>query len=211
MTELSTQAIRDESMQVVRKLGYTVNENLPLLDIPHALRETNEIIDRALVLYCVVAVANRSSSEAALAWLGQERLLDKLTAKERRWMERSSERDRATYLAREEALWALMWALGFVESLDFSEYCQSALAGMFPRVRDRESSTAFRGKGKLRSLDEIVAATDVAYCLHWSIRNISLEGQSTAGKMEPYVIIERRRALEWLLSTDAWDDVPLDT
>lgn len=204
-------AVRNESTRVARELGYGVNSELPLLDLTNVVRSSDEVVDRALVLYCVVAVANKSRSEVALAWLRQERLVDQLTAKERRWMEQQNEGDRATYLAQEEALWTLMWALGFVDRLDFSEYCQPTLAGMFPRVRDGGRSTLFRSKATLRLSNEIVSAADLAYCLHWSIRNAALQSQAQAGKIEPYVLIERRRALEWLLSTDAWDDVSLDT
>ncbi len=66
-------------------------------------------------------------------------------------------------------------------------------------------------KARLRSDDQIVSAADLAYCLHWAIRQSELEGKRPPGKVPPYVVVERRRALEWLLSDEDWDDVPLDT
>jgi len=38
-----------------------------------------------------------------------------------------------------------------------------------------------------------------------------LIGEWIPGNLKPYVVVERRRALDWLLSKEAWDDVSLDT
>ena len=35
--------------------------------------------------------------------------------------------------------------------------------------------------------------------------------KQTPGKVPPYIVVERRRDLEWLLSDEDWDDISLDT
>jgi hypothetical protein len=38
-----------------------------------------------------------------------------------------------------------------------------------------------------------------------------LDARTQVGFVKPYVIVERRRALEWLLSREQWCDIELDT
>ncbi len=82
---------------------------------------------------------------------------------------------------------------------------------MLPNLKQSQSSTDFRKKANPRPLEQIVMACDLAYFLHWAIRQAELSGKQPPANLKPYVIVERRRALEWLLSKEAWDEVPLDT
>ena len=104
-----------------------------------------------------------------------------------------------------------MWAIGRIPVLDFSNYCTSELAGLFPKVKNSETSGKFRALTKLRSATEIAAALDIAYCAHWAIENSKLRAQAPPGAVDPYVIVERRRALQWITTKEEWDEVVLDT
>jgi hypothetical protein len=98
-----------------------------------------------------------------------------------------------------------------VENLDFSRPCPDDFVAIFPRIKENQHSYDFRAVAASRSPEDLIAACDLAYCLHWAIVQRSLDGQRAIGKVPPYVIMERRRALEWILSREHWDEVSLDT
>ena len=62
-----------------------------------------------------------------------------------------------------------------------------------------------------RPQEAILSQFDLAYCLHWAVRDAMLKGQAVPGKLSGNAIIERRRALEWVAGEEAWDEVLLDT
>ena len=192
-------------------MGLAGNKALPLLDSPPTLRSQGEVVERALTLYCVVAIANGGPAGPAVDWLRAERLTSVLSHDEALWLEKRNESDRDRHLSEEEALWALVWALGFISELKSLEYCEPSLAGLFPRVTRKETSKAFRDRARLRQPQQIFAAADLLYCMHSAIRDAELNRRPTPLPIETYVIEQRRRALEWILSDFDWDDVPLDT
>jgi hypothetical protein len=100
---------------------------------------------------------------------------------------------------------------GIVPTLDFGSPCPQDFVLRLPDLKSDKSSEPFRNAAALRPISEIVAACDLAYCLHWAIHDAQLKGTKVAGKVEAYVILERRRALEWLLTDECWEDLTLDT
>jgi hypothetical protein len=80
-----------------------------------------------------------------------------------------------------------------------------------PDLKGNASSADFQSNAKLRPDEEIAAACDLAYCIHWAVRQSHLKGVKMSGKVQPYVVVERRRALEWLLTDASWEEVALDT
>lgn len=208
---LSVEAIRRDSLKVAERLGYPINEKLPLTDGYEHLRSEKEVIDRVLVLFCIVAVAHESSAKRAKDWLASEKLLETITPMERAFLIDGDLSNRNVFRAQEESLWALTWALGLVPELDFANHCQPILASLFPDLIKNDDSTAFRKKCTLRPVSAILRKADLAYCLHWGLRHASLERKQLSTGVEPYVVIERRRALEWLLRDEDWDTISLDT
>jgi hypothetical protein len=202
--------IREQSLASARRLGYEVNEGLPLLDDELRLRSQESAVERFLCLHAAAACAYGFDRLKAKAWVDRESVYSSLTDDERRFIEHG-EGDAGPFRTRIEAMWALAWALGIAGAIDFGKGCPDSLATMLPDLREGESSAAFRRRASFRSVLEISSAADLAYCLHWAIRQAELDRQPLIGKVEPYVIIERRHALDWLLSEDPWDEVSLDT
>ena len=50
---------------------------------------------------------------------------------------------------------------------------------------------------------------DFYYLLHWHARNAQYHGQMWDPEIAPGVVLERRRALEWLFQDVPWEDVDL--
>jgi hypothetical protein len=202
--------IRDESIRTARQLGVDVSATLPLLDAGLEMRNADETLSRILVMNAVAATAYGFDKVKAIAWLRQEALTDSLTEQERRFVfEGVGQPDRLR--AQVEGMWALAWALQIVGEMNFGKDCDRSFAAMLPNLKANQSSGDFRKRANPRSPDQVIAACDLAYCLHWAIRQSELSGKRPPGNLKPYVIAERRRALEWLLSKESWDEVLLDT
>lgn len=208
----SARRLRKDSLSRVESLGYVANRRLPLLDAgTQVMRGAEQVAIRMLAIYCTVAVANGVSPQLALEWVSNEGLLTELTPDELSYLTNPLEKEKARYRAQEEALLALAWASSFHDHLDYSKYCDSRLARFFPRPSKGDASRPFITRAKLRPEDEVVAALDMGYCLHAAVVDEEMNKQTKTHDVEPYVIVERRRALEWLVSDDNWGAVSLDT
>lgn len=207
-------AIREHSVRSARSLGYLTNSQLPLLDenegeLP---KSVEEVADRILVLNVIVSCAFGCPRPKAKAWLKKESLSACLTLDEAKYLEASSRpmQDGAMQW-RVESIWALAWYMGLHDELDFSDSCSDDLNKLLPDLKADASSKSFRETLAKRSRQELLEQLDLSYCLHWAIRESGTQGQSPLGHVPPNVVIERRRALEWIAGQDSWDEVSLDT
>jgi hypothetical protein len=202
--------IRDESIQTARQLGVDVSATLPLLDAGLEMRSADETVSRILAMNAAAAIVYGADKAKTIAWLKQETLTDSLSEQERRFVfEGVGQPNR--FQVQVEGMWALAWAMGIVNEMNFGKDCDNRFAAMLPNLKASQSSGDFRKKANSRPLKQVVATCDLAYCLHWAIRQSEITGKRPPGNLKPYVVVERRRALEWLLSKEAWDEVPLDT
>lgn len=110
---------------------------------------------------------------------------------------------------REEALWALMWSLQLVEALPPDELCGKD--PFYERLAPDLDPYKARTDVELRPLTEIAAMLDFYYLLHWHARNAQYHGQMWDSDIAPGVVLERRRALEWLFQDVPWEEVDLGT
>lgn len=202
--------IRALSVSVAAKAGITIPASLPLPDEGMAVRDATEAVNRLLVLNVVAAVSCGFDRAKALAWLKQEKLDGLLTPAELAFVENGVGTPQS-FQFKIEAMWALAWALGMVPQLDFWKDCDSRFAASLPNLKINQSGREWHRRAKIRSTVDLIVACDLAYCLHWAVRQAQLEGKPLPARLKPYVVEERRRALEWLLSSESWDAVSLDT
>jgi hypothetical protein len=209
---MDAKELRERSKEQAQSLGYPFNPNLPLLDPAVVTRSSDEVLDRILILNACIACGYGFPKPKALDWLKQEHLSDCLTDPEAEFLAGKAEAKRTAFQWRVEALWALAWAAGYFDSLDFGQSCSDDLVKMLPNLNTHASSEAFREKSKLRSAEEVLPMVDLAYSLHWAVREEGLRGQVyKPGKVQSQVIVERRLGLEWLICDESWEDVLLDT
>ncbi len=101
--------------------------------------------------------------------------------------------------------------MGFksVKKIDYTCVCDDNLSSFFPKISQEEKTNNFKTKVKLRDLKELVVEADLVYCIHWGMVENSLRGKKN--EIPLYVIEERRRAIDWILYYESWEDVDLDT
>lgn len=202
--------IREESIRTARELGVDVWPTLPLLDAGLEMRSADETVSRILAMNALAATAYGFDKVRAIDWLKHEVLTDSLTQQERRFLfEDVGQPNR--FQVQVEGMWALAWAMRIVNEMNFGKECDNRFAATLPNLKVNQSSEEFRNTASPRPLEQVVAACDLAYCLHWAVRQSELSGKRPPGNLKPYLVVERRRALEWLLTKESWDEVPLDT
>lgn len=200
-----------ESEEIAHRLGYPINHDLPPLDPVTLRKNIDNVITRMLILNCVVAVAHGFSSSKAKDWLSRNELLDSITDHEQALFNGRSDVDRREFMVQGESLWAFSWIIGKVEKINFSSACDDGLVRLLPDLLKGEPPAAWMRGLQLRQEADIIAACDLSYRIHWAIRDAHLLGRKSPGQILPYVVIERRRALEWMLQESDWDSVILDT
>ena len=205
---LDAASIRKRSMSKAKCLGYATNAHLPLLE-QLEMRPATRVFARMFCLEVVIAVAYGHPRSRGERWLVQEQLTPHLSRKEKRFL-----RGRGDALEMQhqvEALWTFAWAVGTAAELNFGTACPDTLIRLLPDLKVDQPTAEFRRRWHLRAHQEVVQQLDLAYCLHWAIRDAMLNGRKLPGKLHPVYVIERRRALEWLMSDQDWDAVALDT
>jgi len=209
---MEMQRIRERSLEAAKTLGYSTNADLPLMDELEQIRTVSEAADRLLSLYAVVACSYGFPKDKARKWLAREGLVDLLTPTERAYLEACSNSDLdASNQWQVESLWALTWCVGCHANLDFSDSCSDNFVQLLPDIANDASTDSFRSGLQLRDKAEIASKTDLAYCLHWAVRDAEIKAQKIPGKVPGNVIVERRHALEWMIGQVPWDEVTLDT
>ena len=201
--------VRERSRRALAAHGLSVPTSLPAID-PAALRPLEDIRDRLFCLNAVAAVAYGFDADKARSWLDKEHLSEQLSQPEIRLLERG-QGNRDAFRAQVEGMWVLAWALSIVSEIDFWRDCSPTFVTLLPNLKAGESVTRTMAQAELRTSHEVMAACDLSYCLHWIIRESMLRNGPLPRDLAPYVVIERRRALEWMLSKDAWDMVDLST
>jgi hypothetical protein len=206
---VDSQRLRTRSMHILEKRGLMVPAHLPLLEEFKRMRAKDDILARLLCLFATLVCAFGFSKEKAISWLLAENLERELTADERRFIfDDVGAAEGFQFLV--EGMWALAWVLGLVGQLDFWSIYGEGFASLMPDVHVNESSARIAAVSNPRSVDEVVEALDLAYCLHWNIDEARLHGRRVPG-LENYVIVERRRALEWVVGDEPWDSIILNT
>jgi hypothetical protein len=125
--------------------------------------------------------------------------------------ENPAQKDLIEFSWRYESLWVLLWALGYVESLDYpSSQCD------VPRAEEtlgKAFSEQFVKQAALRPLSEILDEADLIYRYHQAARDAWINGQPPPANLDLGVVYERHYALNWLIGYENqdWDDVSTDT
>lgn len=207
--------VKSESERVIQALGGRICDWLPWLDRTDP-RESGEVADRALVLHAMLQIYFGAPTEVIRAWIFGNRLEAALSRRDRSVLARKADeltdQEKTDLFWYVEALWAMTWAGQLIEELAINEPVGNNLASLLPDLQLNEDGNRFRKTFALRPFDEIYGMLDLYYRAHWYARDGQLNGYPT----EPFnldVIMERRRALEWIADQHLpdWEDAPDDT
>ncbi|MBR2523359.1 MAG: DUF4272 domain-containing protein [Clostridiales bacterium] len=181
------------------------------------LKDKESICRRALACFYVIQIAcdiNNNNYEESLDYfkpiLESLGLMDELNEKEESILDGSYEMQDVFDLAwAYEAYWALCWCLGLVDDITHAEeICDCDAAISFAGVSSVEE---FASGCELRSKEEILDMLDLYFRYNWAVNDSRAYRRNSAGNLNPSVVIERRRGLEWIVSyEDDWYDLEMN-
>lgn len=215
MQEIDFELVKRENEAMIRAHGGETCDSLPLLDDDALARDAQAAARRALVLNAMLQISFKAPIAVVRDWIASNGLDGELSSSERAILEKDdadlTEQERTDLYWYIEALWALTWAAGKVEDLAFNKPVGPELASLMPNLRENERGEAFMSQAKLRPRQELYRMTDLYYRLHWWTRTAQLHGEPS-GDARLDIVMERRKALEWLLNENGtWDEVELST
>ncbi len=216
--------IRTSSLEELERLKIPLPpDTFPLTWEPGdsvTLRSPDAMRARVAVLAVVMERCFGMPPDRAMQWLLDGRLLDHVSVPE--WQFLAGEQgDRDVFMMHLDALFGFGWLLGWAEHLDPSLYCPEQLPPAFPDITGGETYLEWEQRcvPELRDPREAAALLDLYYCLDWAYHDATLRAQQAPGPVEPYVIAQRRWALEWSVvfvgpyheDPPGWEDVDLST
>jgi Domain of unknown function (DUF4272) len=195
------------------------------------LQPATEVARRVLVLWAVELRAEGVPQAETLGLIEQLDLWSSVSPCEKAFLqnENPSPEECQRLIWRLESIWILLWALGYIEELDWpSGMCDVAkLVGL---VGPHEDDVAFVTAARLRPTSEILDAQDLTLRIHWAIRDALLHqggmipDELNWSEQSAYVpvtlspaagVVEQRHyALNWLvnyLDPEDWDHVDTPT
>ena len=109
-----------------------------------------------------------------------------------------------------EIYWAICWCLGLVNDIkDASKVCDCNIA--ISLVMNSNSVEEFKSKCSIRTISEILDMQDLYFRYNWAINEKKVNSNSNIGNLNASNVIERRRGLEWIISSENdWYDISMN-
>jgi hypothetical protein len=221
--DLAAIARKNRSNERIQKMQIPICEGLPIIEeeLKNDLKSLDVICKRAIAslisiqLACDIDAGNdyEQSREFLKNLLKNYDVEDYLNSKEKRLFDGSYTKQDAIDVAwTYKSYWAIAWALGLIND-DISvpnTICDCNRA--IKLVSESKDYEDFKSKCKLKDVDEILELLDLHYRYHWACVEKRINPSTNIADLNPEVVYERRRGLEWLFSEeDDWFDISLDT
>jgi hypothetical protein len=212
-------AIREQSVQRLTQWKLSDPGSLPLHSEEDFewMRDAPAVADRCHAIAGALALAHRAPVATVRRAIDENGLEDALGTRELELLRVLEGDDEATEAElqqllvdiswREEALHALLWVLGIVGDLPPDQMCPKQ--PVYEELAPGLDPSRAREDLQLRPLAEIATMLDFYYLLHWHARKAQYHGDVWDYQIAPSVVLERRRALEWLFQDARWEDVDL--
>lgn len=213
---------RNKTIEVLKKEGVIVNDKLPLLPSSEEVvfKSEDEIMNRIIAAFTAIQVACsiRNGEDYDQAVKEMFEFMDKckgnkncLLDKERKILENSYDKqDVVDVIWTYEGVFTLLWAIGYKADkyeLDVSKIC-SGDAVIFDLIQISKGTNLAPNLKK----EKVLNMLDLFYCYHWACVEKQIHPETPIGNIDYEVVVERRRALEWLISDKIdWFDIELNT
>lgn len=221
IVKITSSERRQKSNERIKKMGIACYEQLPMLeDSDHVtLRSFDNICRRAVACLLSTQIAcdiendaYEQSMEIFPKLLKEYGVEDDLNTTEKRLLEgKYTEQDAIDVAWTYEAYWSIIWALGLIDDIsDSSDICDCETS--IHLVGDCHSLEEFKNQCSPRNIEEILDMLDLYYRFHWAVTEKYINPDTPIGNLNPEVVVERRRGLEWLISEEEdWFEISLDT
>lgn len=111
-----------------------------------------------------------------------------------------------------ECCYALAWVLGFVPTEEMEVADAPNSCDLFAFIQPFHNFDDFKASCHLRRSVEVMDMFDLYYNYHWACVDHNINPSTKCGQLNEEVVVERRKALEWLISQDFdWECISLNT
>lgn len=182
------------------------------------LRPRAELEARVGALTLVLARSFGMPSEAAMDWLLDARLVERLTPPEWQFIT-GGEGDSFAFALHLEAVYALGWVIGIAPDLDPLRPSADGFVQRLPNLPDGERFSEWRARTLIapREPGEVAALLDLYYCLDWAYLESEKRRMQLPGLVDSNAIGQRRWALEWAVvfrgpyhdAPPGWEEIDL--
>lgn len=209
------------SISILQQQGIPYIDELPPLPSSYDIvgKTYDEIAKRAIALciccnYASDIVSNKKKKYIKESKKFFNKLLDKynvkdIMTKEERELFEKGNRDVAIQISWQfEGCAVLLWTLGL---LDYPSYPDTLVNPdeITSIISSCNNYSEFIRKCEFRSVEEILDLADLTYRYNWYCVDAQIEGEEP--KINSEIVVERYRALKWLLTDEKWDKVDINT
>jgi hypothetical protein len=212
-------ARQERSQKILLAYAVPLNEALPPLagDEQVRLRSKEDIVRRAIAVLMTAIYAEitrdqdledaRAVIKKTLETYAAEVFF---TPEEKAFLEsgKLKDRDVAKFIWRYECYWAALWALSFVDELDYPQnICD--VGAMIRFLHESGSMAVFSEQAVLRSSGEILDQADLLYRYNWACADARANGLEAPAFLNHGVVMERFRMLGWIIrhKEQDWDEL----
>jgi hypothetical protein len=203
-----------KSESILRRQQIPINEHLPFIESENetTVRSPTEIRNRLLALSAIAGIATDDERKPVEEFISDKSITSYFTPMERDFYHHKNPemQRRIQFSWQYECAWVLLWALKLDDNpLGFPD-TPCSVTRLIEVVCTTDDLT---GKG-VRSKTEILDEADLIYRYHWAVRQAGLDGKEDPEGLHGGVVMERHRALNWLVGYNDgadWDDVTTDT
>lgn len=215
---------RKRNNEYIKKMNIACYENLPVIESSSnvKLKDLDVICKRAIACLLSIQLAcdieeqqdyekSKSMFSNVLKPFGVEN--DLLENEKKLFDNKYKKQDVINVIWTYECYWSLVWALGLIEDNEIKvpkDVCNCKKA--ITLVGNCKNFEEFKKKTKMRNIEEILDLLDLYYRYHWACVEKRIKPNTNIGVLDPEVVWERRKGLEWLISDIYdWNKISLDT
>ncbi len=212
---------REKNNSFIKKQGINCFEKLPLVEDSSevTLKNLDEVCKKALSTFiifhlsCDLREGNYDQEiDFYKSLIDRYGVVKSLNSLEKRILTNDcSKQDLIDMDWAYECYWVLCWALSLVDDIsDAGEVCDSDVCIQI--FQESDSYDSFKAKCKLRNVEEILDMFDLYFRYNWAVVEKRIHPDTSIGNLIPSAVVERRRALEWLISNETdWYEIQLNT
>ena len=206
---------RARSITHLKRDGVPTLDTLPVIETASEarLRSADDIVRRAIALVLIANKGELNDQEFVEQLIADFAARDDFSPNETAFIANpnTSPIERTQFLWRYEALNVLLWAVGFVDTLERPDHIIDV--GKVVDVFRDNGRAGLLAKAKLRPLSEILDDADLIYRTHWAVTDARINGRASPSGLDGGVVMERHYAFNWLIGYmgQEWDDVTTDT
>ncbi|MBQ6696365.1 MAG: DUF4272 domain-containing protein [Lachnospiraceae bacterium] len=214
---------RDRTLEKLHARHIFVTEWLPLVETEETahFRTTEEIAGRAAALLIVALYSEcllgekmsiAEAREFVTPIIADFRADNYFSPKEKAYLENdhSTEQEQIQFAWQYEPLMVMLWALGYEPELFFPDrICD--VPGIVRIMRENGSIDSLVENAKPRTHAELLDEADMIYRMDWACVDTRIHSLPAPAGMDGGVVMERHKALNWLILEDDWDEVDIST